>query len=179
MRLVDGFDLIGKAKTPFATRVVEFRAVDPSEWKRRIPELLSDARDVAASRPALPAPRNPQIDAMVERLNALFAKHTDYLRLRLDEVLSLEAGGLYGVTAVTLITDRDSPKPRLDETIHARRLTLTHRAAERRLEIEFEDGTRGRDRQVPFPGNKLHFFLPGVDAAELEGGDTPLPIQRQ
>jgi hypothetical protein len=179
MRLVDGFDIVGKSRTPFASRDVDFRSVDPSDWKRRIPEIFAGASGTAESKPADPAPRNPQNDAVLARLNRLFAAHTDYLRLHFDDVISIEPGAFYGVGLSTLVLDRDATAPRVDETLRAERMALTYRVAERRLEIDLEDGTRGRGRAVPFPGGKLHYFIPGVDIAELEGGDPAIPFQKR
>ena len=179
MRLLDGFDIVGKTRTPFVSRDVDFRSVDPSDWKRRIPEIFAGASGAAESKPAEPAPRNPQFDAVIGRLNKIFAAHTDYLRLRIDDVVSIEPGGFYGIGLVTLVVDRDATAPRVDETVRAERMSLTLRVAERRLEIDLDDGTRGRGRPVPFPGGKLHYFIPGVALSELEGGDPAIPFQKR
>ena len=80
---------------------------------------------------------------------------------------------------MTLVVDRDATAPRVDETVRAERMSLTLRVAERRLEIDLDDGTRGRGRPVPFPGGKLHYFIPGVALSELEGGDPAIPFQKR
>ncbi|MFN0205183.1 MAG: hypothetical protein ACKVS6_02580 [Planctomycetota bacterium] len=185
MKLEDGYELSGSTKIPYVHKTLEFRSLDPADWKRRIPELFTGVVTAgsAAQTPELTKPNitetppDPAAIAAMLRLNKLFAAHTDYLRLQFVEISSVEPEALVGVTLQTLVIDRGAKEPRIDQTIRARKLIISYLPKERRLELDFEDGARGRERPIAFPGGKLHMLIPNVDASEIENGETPLPIR--
>lgn len=193
MTLHDGAEIRGTSRIPFQTKTVQFKAVDPEEWRRRVPEVFGGvavARNTPPPDPAVQAnaevsphpaqpPMNPALTAAMARLNQLFRAHTDYVRLEIVEITDIERDELMGVTLQTLVVDRGATAPRVDQTIRARKLVISHVASDRRLELDFEDGTRGRERPIAFPGGRLHMLLPGVDASELEGGESPVPVRRR
>jgi hypothetical protein len=205
LKLLDGYDLYMGTRVGFSTRVIEFRAVDPAEWRRR----LSEVWGAAESRPAGEHQQNnaaqnpqaqqntatqqntetqrsgetqrsasPQLRESIERINRLFAAHKDYVHLRVEDVSMAEGDSWFGVTVSQLVTDRGQTIPRVDQIVRARRMSLSHQAQQQRLEIELEDGTRGpAAKQVPIPGGRMRLLLPGVSASELTG-DPPLPIRK-
>lgn len=184
LRLEDGQDVLGANKVPFLSRTIEFRAVDPAEWKRRLPEIFrtADAPDVGAPSAASAqdaSARALQLRPLVQRINDLLSKHTDYVHLRLEDLTMAEGEFLYGVTFSSLVKDRGAAEPRVESEIRARRAAILYKASLERLEIEFEDGHRAvGSRRVPFPGGKLRLIVPGVKPAELETGEVPLPVRR-
>ncbi|MBI3818757.1 MAG: hypothetical protein HY286_08715 [Planctomycetes bacterium] len=186
--LFEGYELSGKTKIPFAQKSIEFHAVDPSEWHRRLPNLLTG---VAVSHPSIinitetapsASPADPGAMAATlgvrDRINAILSRHVDYLRLQIEEISQIDAEALTGITLHTFVLERDAREPRLDQTIRARVAHLTYFEAQQRLEIELEEGTRGREKPIPFLGGKLTLLIPGVAATEL-AGEPPLPIRRR
>ncbi|MBL8693262.1 MAG: hypothetical protein JNJ88_04120 [Planctomycetes bacterium] len=175
VQLQDGYEVNGSLRTPFITRALELTAVDPNSWRRRLPELLPGAvADVGRT-----APMPADARAAMERLNLLLDRHTSYGRYRVESIASVADGQLLGIRMVSLVQPRGVTVPQVDQTLQARTATLHHRERERRLEIELEDGSRGsQGRLVPFPGGKLRILIPEVDATELVGGDSPLPVRK-
>lgn len=175
IQLQDGYEVNGSLRTPFVTRALDLTAVDPNSWRRRLPELLPGVAAEAERAPAMPADAR----AVMERLNLLLDRHTSYGRYRIESIASVADGQLLGVRMVSLVLPRGVTVPNVDQTLQARAATLHHRERERRLEIELEDGSRGsQGRLVPFPGGKLRILIPEVDATELAGGDSPLPVRK-
>lgn len=182
MHLLDGYDLSGTIKIPFTQKTVEFRAVDPAEWRRRLPELftgvVAEATLPSVVGGAEQRDANPATLALRDHFNRVFEAHTEYLRLRIEDVASVEGDSLVGVTLQTFVVDRGATTPRVDQTIRARSAKFTYAAAQQRLEIELADGTRGREKPVPFLGGKLTLLIPGVLPGELEG-EPQLPVRQK
>ncbi|HKE00899.1 MAG TPA: hypothetical protein VKE69_07815 [Planctomycetota bacterium] len=168
--LRDGYELVGSLKAPFDRRVIPLRGVAPDVWRDRLPDLLA-ARSLASA--PLARPTDPALRPIVDRLNRILAAHTDYGRYRVDAIGGLESETLVGVDLVTLAADG-----RVDQRMFAQRATLGYSREDSRLEIELEEGTRGRERPLPFSGGKLRLIVPGVEAAEVEG-DPALPFAKR
>lgn len=184
LRMIGGYEISGPTKVPFQEKYIEFRGVDPAEWRRRLPELVSgrvspdSAAGHTAAIDAIPRqPVDPAIASVIERFNSIFERHPEYVRLKLHEIASIQGEFAEGITMQTFSQDLRTREVRADQTIRARIATFTYVRAARRLEINLEDGTRGRELGVPFPGGKLQLLIPGVDASELEGGESALPIR--
>lgn len=186
LHLADGYDLTGTIKIPFAQKTFDFRAVDPTDWKRRLPELLtgiaaSDLMNKAlldSSPSAKPAAANPNTADLRERINKILSAHPEYLRLQIIDITNVDGETLLGVQLHTFVVDRGAKDPRLDETIRAREAKISYVAAQQRLEIELKDGVRGRDRAIPFLGGKVTLLIPNVTPPEIENEPT-LPIHKR
>ncbi len=182
--LADGYEATGRTRVPYASRRIEIRGVDPEIWRSRIPELLDrgmppfpaiDAPGIGPS--AAPAgAESPEVAAVLERLNALLARHTEYARLRFRSIVAIEGELLRGVVLESLVQVPESREPRVDQILRAQRAKLRWVAVDRRLELDLEEGTRGRDLPVAFPAGRLRYVFPGVDRGEVVGGDVSLPI---